>query len=149
MTYRFKLTATIPASPRQIYDAWLDSRRHRAMTGGKAKQSAKVGAPVTAWNGYISGKNLELVPGRRIVQAWRTTKFTDADRDSKATVPLKPVNGGPRLTLSHSAVPDGHTSYEKGGWQSHYFEPMKKFFVKQKTKRAAERKRRAARKKRR
>ena len=151
MTCRFKLTATIPASPRQIYDAWLDSRRHRAMTGGKAKQSAKVGAPVTAWNGYISGKNLELVPGRRIVQSWRTTKFTDADRDSKITVTLEPVDGGTRLTLSHSAVPDGHTSYEKGGWQSHYFEPMKKFFVKQKAKRAAgkKKKRSGARKKRR
>lgn len=142
MTYRFKLTDVIPAAPHDIYAAWLDSRGHRAMTGGKAKQSARTGAAVTAWNGYISGKNLELVPGKRIVQSWRTTQFTDAHKDSKITVTLKPVKGGTRVTLVHSSVPDGHTSYEKGGWQSHYFEPMKKYFGKRKTKPAA--KKRAA-----
>ena len=91
MTYRFRLTDVIPARPRQIYDAWLDSRGHRAITGGKARQSAMVGATVTAWDGYITGKNLELVPGKRIVQSWRTTKFTDAHKDSRITVTLKAV----------------------------------------------------------
>ena len=146
MTYRFKLTATIPASPRQIYDAWLDSRRHRAMTGGKAKQSAKIGAPVTAWDGYISGKNLELVPGRRIVQSWRTTKFTDAHKDSRITVTLKAVKDGTRITLAHVGVPDGQTSYQRGGWQSHYFEPMKKYFARRAKSSAVAKKRAAAKK---
>lgn len=77
MTFRFTLHATIPATPREIYDTWLSSKGHRAMTDGAiARMSLKRGAKFTAWNGYITGRNLTLVPGRRIVQSWRTTKFT-------------------------------------------------------------------------
>ena len=130
MAYDFTLTDVIPAAPQAVYDAWLDSRRHGAMTGGKAKQSARLGAAVTAWDGYISGTNLALTPGKRIVQSWRTTQFTDAHADSRITVTLAPVKGGTRVTLKHSNVPDGQTSYEKGGWQSHYFAPMKTYFAK-------------------
>ena len=83
------------------------------------------------WGGYITGRNLELVPGRRIVQSWRTTKFTDDDPDSKIAVALHPVPGGTHLTLRHSKVPGGHAGYEQGGWQTHYFAPMKKYFAKQ------------------
>jgi uncharacterized protein YndB with AHSA1/START domain len=146
MSYDFTLTDVIPASPRAIYDAWLDSRGHTAMTGGKAKMSAKLGAPVSAWDGFIWGENLELVPGKRIVQSWRTTKFTEQDQDSTIAVILTPVDGGTRLTLKHSNVPDGQTSYETGGWQSHYFEPMKKYFAKQKPKAKAAKREAAKRK---
>jgi len=132
MSYDFTLSAVIPASPKAIYDAWLDSRGHTAMTGSKAKQSGKIGAAVAAWGGYISGKNLALTPGKRIVQSWRTTHFTDAHDDSKITVTLTPVKGGTRLTLKHSNVPDGQTSYQKGGWQDHYFAPMQAYFGKAK-----------------
>src|SRR5262249_17994180 len=131
MSYSFTLTDIIPAPPAAIYDAWLHSRGHTEMTGSKATQSPRIGARVGAWGGYISGKNLELVPGRRIVQSWRTTQFTDADPDSKISVTLRAVPGGTRITLRHSRVPDGQTSYEKGGWQDHYFKPMKADFAKQ------------------
>jgi uncharacterized protein YndB with AHSA1/START domain len=128
MSYDFTLTALIPATPQAIYDAWLDSRGHTQMTGGEAEMSAEVGGSFTAWDGYISGKNLELVPHARIVQSWRTTQFTETDADSKITVTLTPAAGGTSLTLVHSNVPDGQTSYEEGGWQTHYFEPMEKYF---------------------
>jgi activator of HSP90 ATPase len=130
MGYDFTLTDIIPAAPKAIYDAWLDSRGHSAMTGGKATQSAQVGAAVSAWNGYISGKNLALTRNKRIVQSWRTTQFTGDHADSRITVTLTPVKNGTRITLEHSKVPDGQTSYQKGGWQSHYFEPMKTYFGK-------------------
>jgi len=130
MAYDFTLSDVIPATPKAIYDAWLDSRGHTAMTGSKAKQSAKLGAAVTAWGNYISGKNLALTPGKRIVQSWRTTQFTDQHPDSTITVTLTPVKTGTRVTLKHANVPDGQTSYEKGGWQDHYFRPMKAYFAK-------------------
>jgi activator of HSP90 ATPase len=128
MSYDFILTALIPATPQAIYNAWLDSRRHTEMTGGEAEMSADADASFTAWDGYISGKNLELVPHSRIAQSWRTTQFTDRDADSKITVTLTPAAGGTKLTLEHSNVPDDQTRYENGGWQDHYFEPMKKYF---------------------
>jgi uncharacterized protein YndB with AHSA1/START domain len=130
MPYAFTLTATIPASAQEIYAAWLDSRGHTEMTGGEARMSDALGAEVVAWDGYIKGRNLELVPGKRIVQSWRTKEFTDEHDDSIITVTLEEVAGGTLLTLVHSKVPDAHKSYERGGWQDHYFEPMKKYFAK-------------------
>jgi uncharacterized protein YndB with AHSA1/START domain len=129
MSFEFTLTAIIPASPREIYDAWLDAEEHAAMTGGKpAETSAELGGSFTAWDGYITGQNLTLEPGRRIVQSWRTTKFTGDDPDSQIELLLEPVAGGTRVTLRHSNVPEGHTSYRDGGWQRSYFEPMVVYF---------------------
>ena len=62
------------------------------------------------------------------MQSWRTTKFTRQDPDLQIEVLLEPVVGGTRLTLHHSNVPDGHAGYQDGGWQEHYFEPMKRYF---------------------
>jgi uncharacterized protein YndB with AHSA1/START domain len=100
------------------------------MTGGEAKASDKVGAAFTAWDGYISGRNIELVRGKRIVQSWRTSRFTDAEPDSIITVTLALAKGGADLLLEHADVPDGdaHKGYENGGWEEHYFTPMKEYF---------------------
>ncbi len=129
MPYSFTLTTIIPASAQEIYDAWLDSLEHSEMTGGPATMSDEVGADVSAWGGYITGRNLELVPGARIVQSWRTSEFTDELEDSIITVTLEEVDDGTLLTLEHSNVPDAHRSYEEGGWQSNYFEPMVAYFA--------------------
>jgi len=129
MPYTYTLTTVIPATPQEVYRAWLDSEAHSEMTGGDAVMSGEVGAEVSAWDGYITGSNLELVPGERIVQSWRTSEFTDEHGDSIVTVMLEPVDEGTLLTLIHSNVPDEHTSYEEGGWESQYFEPMKIYFA--------------------
>ena len=129
MPYAFTLTTTIPASAQDIYDAWLNSLAHSEMTGGQASMSDEIDAEVSAWDGYITGRNLELVPGERIVQSWRTTQFTDEHEDSIITMTLEGVEDGTVLTLVHSNVPDEQTSYEQGGWQEYYFEPMKEYFA--------------------
>ena len=128
MPFSFTLTDIIPATPQQIYDAWLDSRGHTKMTGSAARAKPVEGATFSAWGGYIKGKNLTLEPGRRIVQSWRTTKFAQQDQASQIEVLLEPVPEGTRLTLHHTNVPDGHAGYQDGGWQQHYFEPMKQYF---------------------
>jgi activator of HSP90 ATPase len=134
MTYDFKLECDLPARPEAVYEAWLDSAAHSAMTGGEAKLAKRVGGSYTAWDGYISGKTLELTPGECIVQSWRTSQFTTADPDSTITVELTPTKTGTRLMLIHKGVPDGQTSYEKGGWQDFYFKPMKAYFEREKKK---------------
>jgi hypothetical protein len=101
------------------------------MTGTKAKASPKVGAKYTATDDYIWGTNLELVPGKKIVQSWRSTDFVDGENDSVITVTLEPVAGGTMLTLQHSDIPDTQADggYEQG-WFDYYFEPMKSYFGK-------------------
>ena len=137
MSYDFELSCTLPASPEAVYEAWLSSAAHGAMTGAKAKASNKVGAAFSAWDGYIVGKNIELVPGKRIVQSWRTTEFEPEDPDSTIVVDLEPTKTGTRLTLTHRGVPDGQTSYENGGWQDFYFAPMQAYFESEKKKSGA------------
>jgi uncharacterized protein YndB with AHSA1/START domain len=132
MPYAYTLTTTVPASAQDIYEAWLDSLAHTEMTGSEAVMSDEVGAEVAAWDGYISGRNLELVPGERIVQSWRTTEFDEEHEDSIITVTLEEVEDGTLLTLVHSQVPDGQTSYQEGGWEKHYFEPMIAYFAERK-----------------
>jgi activator of HSP90 ATPase len=131
MTYDFNLSCTLPASPEAVYDAWLDSQRHGAMTGAPATIGNRVGEHYAAWDGYITGKTLELVPGRRIVQSWRTSEFEESDPDSTVTVDLERTRTGTRLTLTHSGVPDGQTDYENGGWRDFYFAPMKAYFARE------------------
>ncbi len=129
MPFEFLVSDIIPASPQQIYDAWLDSEGHAQITGGQpAKISAKEGAEFSVWNGYISGRNVKLEPGRLIVQAWRTTKFAADDPDSQIEVQLMPIDGGTKVAVRHTNVPDGHTSYRDGGWQRSYFDTMKEHF---------------------
>jgi uncharacterized protein YndB with AHSA1/START domain len=129
MPYDFTLTTIVPASAQEIYEAWLDSLKHSEMTGGgEAVMSDEIGADVSAWEGYISGRNLELVPGERIVQSWRSSQFADEHEDSIITLTFEEVDGGTRVTLLHSNVPDEQTGYEESGWQTYYFEPMAAYF---------------------
>jgi len=129
MTFDFTVTDVIHASPRQIYDAWLDSRLHAKMTGGQpATITAVEGDRFTVWWGYITGRNIALEAGRRIVQSWRTKQFQDSDADSQIEVLLEPVAGGTRVTIHHTNMPDGLTTYRDGGWQRDYFDLMKRFF---------------------
>ncbi len=137
MAYDFTLNCELPASPEEVYEAWLDSREHSNMTGGEAKMSKRAGAAVSAWDGYITGKNLKLTPRKLITQSWRTREFPEGHPDSEITVSLSPLVSGCKLILKHTGVPDGQTSYEKDGWQTHYFTPMAEYFAKRAKKSAS------------
>jgi activator of HSP90 ATPase len=128
-TYDFEQSDVIPASPTAIYETWMSSEGHTAMTGGEAVVDPRVGGTFTAWDDYITGRTLELEPGRRILQSWRTSEFTDREGDSHIEVLLEAVDGGTLVRLRHSGVPVDHRGYEDGGWRDNYFEPMKTYFA--------------------
>jgi activator of HSP90 ATPase len=121
---RFEVSAIFPASPEQLYAAWLDAAQHAAMTGAGAEGSADIGGEFRAWDGYIVARTLELEPHARIVQAWRTGDFDDAHPDSRLEVRFAAVDGGTRVTVRHSEIPVGDGPRYKEGWQDFYFTPM-------------------------
>ncbi|MCK8479803.1 SRPBCC domain-containing protein [Psychroserpens algicola] len=127
MKESFKLVENFPVKPSVIYRAWLDSDEHTAMTGSSAKCSNKLGETFSAWNNYITGKNISLVVNKKIVQNWRTTDFKDTDEDSELIILLEETNNGCELTLIHKNIPAGLTAYKKG-WVNQYFIPMKNYF---------------------
>lgn len=128
MTYDFAVSEQIGAPPEEIYEAWLSSEGHTAMTGGAANVSDEEGAEFDAWDGYIHGKNLVLEPPKRIVQLWRTANFTDEHEDSQIEVLFEGNEDGTLVTVRHTNVPADQRGYEEGGWQKSYFDPMKEYF---------------------
>ena len=124
----FELKAVFNVTPPDLYKAWLDGELHSKMTGGLAECSNEPGGMFTAWDGYISGENKDLIEGSKIVQSWRTTEFEEEDEDSLLTLQFREIeNGMTELTLHHSNIPEGQTQYEDG-WRDHYFQPMSEFF---------------------
>ena len=124
----FTLITRIKASPELVYKTWLDSEGHSQMTGGEASITDQIGAEFSAWDGYIEGKNLELEPGKRMLQTWRTTEFVASEEDSILEILLKEVDGETELPLIHTKLP-AHGEQYRTGWENHYFEPMRAYFA--------------------
>jgi uncharacterized protein YndB with AHSA1/START domain len=70
-TKNIQQSVIIKAAPREVYEALMDSRKHSKFTGAKASISRKVGGRCSVYGNYIRGINLDLIPNKRIVQAWR------------------------------------------------------------------------------
>ena len=130
MKTEFEIECMFPVSAGTIYKAWLSSEGHSQMTGGEAQCSEVEGDAFSAWDGYISGTNIKLVPDQEIVQNWRTTEFAEEDEDSLLTIQLEPTKEGCRLKLKHERIPEGQSDYEQG-WHDHYFTPMSEYFTDQ------------------
>jgi uncharacterized protein YndB with AHSA1/START domain len=127
MINRFEISVVLPASPAEVYSAWLSANKHGLMTGGKVSIKPLTGSAFTAWDGYISGRILELVPTKKIVQSWRTMDFAPDDPDSFVEVRLEANARGCELTLVHSLIPEHQPDYEQG-WKDNYFVPMQAYF---------------------
>jgi activator of HSP90 ATPase len=99
------------------------------MTGGAAHIDPTIGGYHSEWDSYITGRTLELEPNRRIVQSWRTAEFPADSPDSHLEVLLEAVEGGTKLTLKHSRIPEGQGKSYESGWVENYFDPMKRYFA--------------------
>jgi activator of HSP90 ATPase len=134
MTPTIQQSVVLPAKPKELFDTYLDSKKHTAVTGGKARISRKVGAKFTVWNGVLSGHNLLIVPGRMIVQAWRSVHFKRSDPDSILVLEFSKAPGGGRINLVHAIVPPQDHKGVKGGWPKYYWKPWKKYLLAKKKK---------------
>jgi len=122
-------TVTFKASPHDLYEALMDSKKHAAFTGGKAKISRQVGGEIMAYDDYIAGKNIELVPDKKIVQDWRAVDWPEGYY-SRITFEFVPVPEGTRLDFTHVDLPEGTEAEFEQGWVDNYWEPMKKYLEK-------------------
>jgi uncharacterized protein YndB with AHSA1/START domain len=130
MKNQFTVSTILPATPEQVFRAWLSTDGHSAMTASPAKVEPRVGGTFLAWDSYISGMTLQLKPYHHIVQAWRTTEFPKDAPDSMIDISLEPVEGGTKLTLVHTDIPEGQADSYEQGWDDSYFSPMKDYFRK-------------------
>lgn len=128
---KIKLSVIIPTTPEKIYKAYLNSKQHAEMTGGGVvKISAKVGSKFSAWDGYCSGKILELIENKKIVTTWSADEFPEEAEDSILEILLEPISKGTKLTLTQTNIPVGLGKNYKTGWNDFYFKPMLEYFSK-------------------
>ena len=125
MSTPIRQSIVLKAPPAVLFDAFLDSKKHSQITGAPAKVSRRAGGRFTAFGGALSGRNLLLVPGRMIVQAWRSTQFKTSDPDSILVLTFSKVAGGTRIDLVHVNVPAHDHKGVTKGWPKYYWAPWK------------------------
>lgn len=123
-TKTVKQIVAFKASPHDLYEMIMDSKKHAAFSGSSAKMSRRVGAIFTAYGGWIKGKNLKLIPNRLIVQAWRGKDWPKGHY-SKAMFLFTKTKGGAKLTFSQTGVPSEQYPHINRGWKAQYWAKMK------------------------
>ncbi len=120
-------SVTLPAPPAAVYSTLMNSRQHAAFTGAAALIKARVGGAFSCYDGYISGLTVELVPGKRIVQAWRSQGWPKG-LYSLVTFALSPTVGGKtKLRFTQIGLPAGDVKAKSDGWRTHYWQPLKRY----------------------
>jgi activator of HSP90 ATPase len=117
------------ASPAQIYDALISSEQFSKATGGAPTEiSPEEGGTFSCFGGMILGRNIELVPKKRIVQAWRAANWEEGVY-SIVKFDLKEQGSGSLLIFNHTGFPEGQGEHLASGWHASYWDPIKKLLA--------------------
>jgi activator of HSP90 ATPase len=104
----------------------MNPKKHSMATASPAKITAKEGSKFSAHNGSITGKNLQLIRNKLIVQSWRINDWADSNIDSTLILNFEQKGKDAILTMIHVNVPDKHARHIERGWQDYYWTPWKK-----------------------
>lgn len=129
MTRAIQQSIVLKASPEELFDTFLDSRKHTAATGMPAKVSRRTGGAFSAFGGKILGRTLMTVPGKMIVQSWRASHWKDEDLDSILVLRFSKAPGGGRIDLVHAGVPEHDHKGVTEGWPTFYWKPWKAYLA--------------------
>lgn len=115
---------TIKAAPDAVYNILTDSTKFTEMTGGRAADiSQEEGGKVSLFGGGIEARNIELVPNKRVVQAWRAADWPDG-LYSIISFNLDVEGSGTKISFAQSGHPDEAEEHLKSGWHQMYWNPM-------------------------
>lgn len=117
--------------PEEVYEALMDSRKHSGFTGAPASIRRNVGGRFSAYDGYIEGRNLLLIPGKKIVQMWRGSDWPDGHYALTSFV-LTGTRKGTRLRFRQTGIPEDKVQSIKRGWIEFYWMPLKRYLEKAK-----------------
>jgi len=121
---RIHQEVSIDASPAAVYEALTSSAAFARMTGGRAAEiTPEPGGAVSMFGGDIQARNVELVPARRVVQAWRSHAWPEGTY-SIVRFELAPEGAGTKLVFDQAGHPEDTQAMLEGGWPKMYWEPM-------------------------
>jgi activator of HSP90 ATPase len=129
------------ADKRRVYEALTSTQQFEAITrlsdgeallnavGAKPTAiSGEVGGPFTLFGGYVTGRHLEMLPGERLVQAWRAASWKPG-QFSITVFSLAAQGANAKLSFEHRGFPDGTGASLAKGWYAHYWQPLAKFLA--------------------
>lgn len=123
------------AAPERVYHLLTGSAEFAAATERPAEIDATEGGVFSIFGGYIQGRQIELVPGKRIIQTWRGVDWAPGAH-SLVRFALTPEGNGTRLVVDHEAYPEGPSpmyptwhEHLSTNWPVFYFEPIAKYFA--------------------
>ena len=132
---------TFKAPRKRVYTALMDTEQFDKVThlgvamqgnsslGNQPTQiSPELGGTFTLFGGHISGRHLELVPGTRIVQAWRVADW-DPGIFSVVRFQLADQASDTKLIFDHVGFPQGLGQHLAEGWTGNYWQPLAKFLA--------------------
>ena len=120
---------TINASPAAIFGVLTSSSDFARMTGGRAAVISKEeGGAVSLFGGDIAARNVELVPGKRVVQAWRSKAWPEGVY-SLVRFELMAEGKGTKLVFDQAGHPAEAEQMLEGGWHQMYWQPMNAMFA--------------------
>jgi activator of HSP90 ATPase len=114
------------AGPHRIYEILLDSKQFTAFSGEPAEISHDAGGTFSMFGGKIVGRNVELVPDQRIVQAWRPA-YWEPGIYTLVKFEFKSEGSQTKVVLDHTGFPEGNFGHLDSGWRMHYWERLAKY----------------------
>lgn len=124
-TNSIKQSATFNASSEKVYQLIMDQKKHAAFSGADVVMSNKVKGEFSTYDGYCHGYNIELVKGKKIVQAWHFEEDGwPEDHFSICTFLFEEVGDKTKLSFVQTDVPEHKIATLKDGWKKYYWEPM-------------------------
>jgi uncharacterized protein YndB with AHSA1/START domain len=134
------LETVIKATPARVYGALTEARQFdgvfklsaaaKTMPANASPSviSKEAGGAIALFGGYVTGRQIELVPNARIVQVWRSGGWKAGDYSLVRFV-LTAEDAGTRLALDHTGFPQDQTQHLVDGWKGNYFEPLAKYLT--------------------
>jgi activator of HSP90 ATPase len=121
----FKKTFKINAEPSDIYSAITNPYTIELWTGYPAIMSEVPDSEFSLWDGDITGKNIEFIKDKKIVQEWY---FGDQPEKSQVTITIYPDRQNSAVTVEHVNIPDEDFEDIAEGWKEFYIDAISNFF---------------------
>lgn len=115
----------LSAAPEDVYNALTNPATIQLWSGEPAEMSEEQGSEFSLWEGSITGKNLEFVKGKKIVQQWY---FGEQEEPSIVTILLHLHKAGTSAELRHTNIPDEDFDNIVSGWDENYFGSLINFY---------------------
>lgn len=114
-------------SARRVFDALTEARQFAELTGAPAEIDAESGGKFSCFGGMITGLSIEIIPNRRLVQAWKVGNWAEGVYSIIKFELVEISESETKLVFDHTGFPEEHKEHLAQGWHERYWEPMKKY----------------------